>query len=527
MHSLRVRFLVSISLVAVLALLALLLIARLLIYPNLISQENVYANQELDRVQSTLQGHLDSLGGVTRDWANWDASYDFMLGRRPDYTVENFSQEMFEDTRHLMMVYLDLQGNPVWIAGHNPQTNQYSTCSTPAGDCGWTAATVSVIQAHVRGQHEGLDRWLLSTPSPMMAATSSILPTDPQAGPTVGWLTIVRDMDADWLASVRAQTGIDIAVEPRLHPAPNLQLPALMRVDRDRLMISRQLTAVPDNTLLELRAMLPRRDFAANWQTFHFAMFWTAALLVVVLTVVLLLLERIVLSPTRRLALFTREQCQQTGPVELPVSLIARRDEIGSLARQFQQLLRQQQAQTESLKRLSRHDHLTGPYNRRYLDEQLHHLITRAQRDHVSLGVITLDIDHFKAYNDHYGHPAGDYCLQQVARTMKHCLGNEGIIARSGGEEFTVLLTNCAPKRIRMHAERLRAAIDNLALGHEYSPTADHVTISSGIAVFDPCHPCSAEELVQRADRMLYRAKLAGRNRMGDDEQVRATGPEA
>ncbi|OHV12093.1 diguanylate cyclase [Kushneria phosphatilytica] len=521
MHSLRTRFLISIGLVTCLALLVLILIARWLVYPNLIERENEYAEQELTRVRSAIQSDLDNLGGITRDWANWDASYDFVLGRRPDYAAENFSQDMFEDTRQLMMVYLDLQGKPIWVAGYDPVTASYSSCRTPTGECAWTAKVVRVIRAHVRQQHTDLAQWLLSTPSPMMAATSSILPTDPDAAPTVGWLTIVSRLNDDWLKSIRQQTGVNIALDAVVQPS-FVQLPQLIRLDRDRLMINHPLPADPAGTMLDLQAVLPRRDFAANWRTFHFATSWTAVLLIMVITVVLALLERMVIIPTRKLARFTRERRQQPSPESrLPASLLARRDEIGSLAREFQCLLLHQQAQTESLEQLSRRDHLTGLYNCRYLDQYLASEQPSSGPNRTPLGLIVIDIDFFKAYNDYYGHPEGDRCLRQVAHAMEACLAEGEIIARSGGEEFTVVMPNSSENSVMARAEQLRLAVARLELRHERSAIAGTVTISLGFAVQDPESPCLPGELVREADKTLYQAKLAGRNRVHYRDEFR------
>lgn len=160
-------------------------------------------------------------------------------------------------------------------------------------------------------------------------------------------------------------------------------------------------------------------------------------------------------------------------------------------------------------------DGLTGIPNRRYFDDQLQREGKRSVRQGESLSVLMMDIDHFKAFNDHYGHGAGDQCLQRVAETLKGTLSRPSdMIARYGGEEFVALLPATDAMGAAEVAERLRAAIEGLAVPHEYSRTAPVVTLSIGYATYSPEEPGDGlDGLLQSADRALYSAKKAGRNR--------------
>ncbi|WP_456269553.1 diguanylate cyclase [Kushneria sp. AK178] len=516
MHSLRFRFLLSLVLVACFALLALWGIARYLVYPDLLARENDYVAREMGRVESAWQSDLNRLGAETRDWASWDDAYDFMRGRAPDFAASNFSQEMFEDMAHLMMIFMRPDGTPLWMAGYNRDTDDYTTCDTATGRCRWMSPIFTVIQEHVRHQSPELDKWLLSVPAPAMIATSPIVPTVRGDAAPLGWLAVVRSMDRVWFDAIRDQTGVDISIDPILHPDLIVKPPPIVRISDDRLLAIRWLDAAPGDNKLSLQATLPRQDFMANTASFSFAMLWTIGVLLTVIVVILGLLERIVLAPTRRLARFTREQRREDTPTNtLPVSLIARRDELGSLAREFQHLLMHQKARTDSLEQLSRRDHLTGLLNRRYLDDYLLQSLAAAHRHQHAVGLIIIDIDHFKAYNDHYGHPEGDHCLTRVARILDRVVDDQGIVARAGGEEFIVVLPNVTRKHTWRMAEQLRLAVAGLALQHAPSPVADHVTISVGMAISLPEAPCQPAELMRLADESLYRAKQTGRNRVG------------
>jgi diguanylate cyclase (GGDEF)-like protein/PAS domain S-box-containing protein len=157
-------------------------------------------------------------------------------------------------------------------------------------------------------------------------------------------------------------------------------------------------------------------------------------------------------------------------------------------------------------------DPLTGLYNRRYLDETLPRELHRAVRHNQSLGIIMVDVDHFKRINDTYGHAAGDTLLQAVGAFLQHNTRSEDIVCRYGGEEFTLVLPGASHEDACHRAEELRAGIQSLVAAHQ-GQTLDTVTASLGIALF-PVHGTTAAALVRTADQALYQAKHSGRNRV-------------
>lgn len=159
-------------------------------------------------------------------------------------------------------------------------------------------------------------------------------------------------------------------------------------------------------------------------------------------------------------------------------------------------------------------DGLTGITNRRRFDETLGIEWLRAARARSGLSLLMVDIDHFKRFNDHYGHVAGDECLRQVARLLQACVRRAGeLVARYGGEEFVVLLPGAEVGQAEEMAQRCLEGIANMALPHASSPTAGHVTFSIGIAHVDPSAAHDPATLVNAADTAMYRAKTAGRAR--------------
>ncbi len=170
--------------------------------------------------------------------------------------------------------------------------------------------------------------------------------------------------------------------------------------------------------------------------------------------------------------------------------------------------------QSDLLRAMTLTDVLTGVANRRCFDESLNREWRRCERAGDSVGLIMADIDHFKLFNDYYGHQAGDACLLTVAATLRECARRASdIVARYGGEEFAVLLPQETLDGANMVAEKILDSVRGLAIPHAGSLCAPHVTISLGVAVMAPSGEISPSAVVAAADARLYEAKAAGRDR--------------
>jgi diguanylate cyclase (GGDEF)-like protein len=168
----------------------------------------------------------------------------------------------------------------------------------------------------------------------------------------------------------------------------------------------------------------------------------------------------------------------------------------------------------EHLEELASLDGLTGLANRRGFDREIEQEWQRANERHEPVALMMIDIDHFKLYNDRYGHVAGDTCLRSVAETLSLVmLENAVLVARYGGEEFALLLPGLDLPRISALAEEARRSIEDLFITHAEAPCG-HVTISIGVESIVPRAGQCAAELVEAADRALYAAKRCGRNRI-------------
>ncbi len=202
--------------------------------------------------------------------------------------------------------------------------------------------------------------------------------------------------------------------------------------------------------------------------------------------------------------------------VSIPVLLLAsedyeRRDilkNLESTVAKRTQSLRQENAVLEEI---SRRDSLTGCANRRYFDEYLKFEWDRAKKSQCSLALLMIDVDHFKAYNDCYGHMAGDQCLRKVAKALAEVINRpRDLLARYGGEEFAIIFPDTDDPLLI--AQRCRQKIEQLQLQHAGSKTEKNITISIGCSAFTPDEHCTIDQLLEQADIALYQAKENGRN---------------
>lgn len=173
------------------------------------------------------------------------------------------------------------------------------------------------------------------------------------------------------------------------------------------------------------------------------------------------------------------------------------------------------EASRRAYARLSRLDGLTGLPNRRDFEAHLAQAWAEHRHTGQPLALCLIDVDHFKAYNDRHGHPAGDQCLKLIAQAMASAVSGGGaVLARWGGEEFIVMLPWATEASAQRLADSLQQAVSGLSLRHEASPSGARVSISQGLCLMGPDQPgASVDRLISMADEALYRAKRQGRDR--------------
>ncbi|MFI8481565.1 diguanylate cyclase [Pseudomonas sp. NPDC078700] len=195
---------------------------------------------------------------------------------------------------------------------------------------------------------------------------------------------------------------------------------------------------------------------------------------------------------------------------------LQQRDEAFRALRQSQQQLLEANL---VLQRMMKSDGLTGLANRRHFDEYLEIEWNRALREQNQLSLVMIDVDYFKVYNDQFGHVAGDDVLRRVGTALSEsCTRSSDLVARYGGEEFAMVLPSTSPGGARLQAEKVRRAIEALAIPHCRPGDGSPVTVSIGVATMVPAAGGNSLALVEKADNGLYMAKDKGRNQVGVEQ---------
>lgn len=231
------------------------------------------------------------------------------------------------------------------------------------------------------------------------------------------------------------------------------------------------------------------------------------------LLVTIALLKHYFSRPLHQLVDYVK--CQH-GDAEVapPAALLGRGDDIALLAGEIQRLLETLREQNDKLLEQSLNDPLTGLGNRRLLEQRLDVALPLSRRRMAPLSALMIDVDYFKDYNDHYGHPAGDACLVEIAAVLRDIFRREtDIVIRLGGEEFLVVLLDIDLDEAMRLAEAMRSMLQAVGILHARSAAAPVVTVSIGVATAKPGTPIDVERLVACADSALYQCKAQGRNR--------------
>lgn len=517
--SLRRRFIAILGLTFLIVLAALGYLFQYVMLPTLTLEEDHNARLSLERVQADLDRQLHELEIVTKNWALWDEAYAFMRGENPHFVEQFITPALFDDVDLSLLMLTDSTDMVRWVAGIDPASGAFTSCPAASGACAWAHPMVKSLQAATPRTNDALllrRSKLITAPRLTMISQCAIFHSD-GSGPIAGRLTMARFITPAWLARLRQHTGLDVTLRDDPSPAlyDGVQV-EVQRIDGRQLRATMRQPAPPFGHQLITEILLPRDRLNDGVATYYLALVAIVGLLVVVLLVALTSFQRMVLTPISRLTAYAQSLHRQQANVAAPLELLERDDEIGTMAREFQYLIDYQDERAANLKALTYTDALTGLGNRRLLDERLPQMLSLTHRLERPVTLIMLDVDHFKAYNDFYGHPEGDRCLKMLAETLRDLFQRESdLIARVGGEEFVIVLPDVDPERAMEVASGVRTAIEAQCIPHERSPTNRHITVSVGVAISWPSRQLNAAALIEQADRALYDAKRTGRNTVG------------
>ncbi|HWQ07496.1 MAG TPA: diguanylate cyclase [Holophaga sp.] len=291
------------------------------------------------------------------------------------------------------------------------------------------------------------------------------------------------------------------------------------RMERSVLVSYSPLQDSRGNPMAALRLAIPRMDERVGARLIWVMSGSLFLIVVISLGVVVRVVRRTVIAPIEWLASFFTEEGE--GQEDILITIAKRGDEIGILAERADALFLRMKEQAAALERQANTDRLTGLANRHFFETHFRKEVRRILRlrrvdgRNSQIAVVMLDVDHFKLYNDTNGHMAGDGCLRAIADAIQSCIFRPGDMAcRFGGEEFILVLPDTDEAGAMVVAEAARASVEWMALPHPASPVSSVVTVSAGVAGAVVTEAFQAEALIELADKALYAAKAAGRNRV-------------
>ncbi len=478
------------------------------------------ARDDFQHLLAVLDGEIQHREFSLREWRLWPDLRRHLQRPDPDFVQRNFSPAYLSQLGLDGLLLLDEQGR-VSLQAWAAVDGQSWLAAQPEGTRRWLGASAS----------DGPACGLAGNPEYLMLLCRRRLEEPGLQDGVRGVLVMAERLDSHFLRQLERRVGLPVRLVPASLAQPlagdlvrqlgSAELPgagpwSLRRLEHHLLMYWPLPMAgeTVQRVALEVqhgRSIVQRGKREARER--RISMLGLAVLLSVAMA---WLLDRRVIARVvrmRRELAVIREQRQWHAAVTLQGS-----DEINELGAGVNHLLSVIDRQVFELEKLSQTDALTGLPNRRCFAQRLALALRQQHRRGASLCLILVDVDHFKLYNDHYGHAAGDQALQEVARCLQQVARRPtDLPARLGGEEFALLLQDTDVHGALHQAEEFRALLARAALAHEARPghsaeTPGRLTASIGLAMFAMAD--NSDTLYQRADAALYRAKAAGRDRV-------------
>lgn len=495
------------------------------VFPSFARFEREDAIRNLDRVAQAIRRELAFLADFSRDWAHWDDTYAFVTDADPDYVEANLTEAATANVPADILVLYDHNGQLRYTGIYRAATARADEARRLLTADG--ALFRSIVQPLLQAS-DPADRQetviLRLGGQPLLAVGHVILRSD-RSGPPRGVLLMAGVLDADDQRSIEAQTLVDFdlhdAGQAPLLPVPPAELFRTGEGDEGRIEVLGD-----DRMRLSVRfrtadggTFIATSDYARHiteQARFSLGLAWAISIGSFVLLVLVFyrrVLVRAFLAPLHDVVGVLRriEQGHDLG-VRLPEQGV---DELKCVAQAFNRMMGEVEAHRDEVAALSLTDPLTGLANRRQFDQVFEREFLRAQRQRSSLALLVVDVDSFKAYNDHFGHPQGDVCLRQVADALHTGLRRgTDLLARLGGEEFVAVIPDSEEAAARHTAESLLQFVRALGIAHPHAASGSgHVSISVGLKAGVPSADASTEKWMAAADAALYLAKRQGRDR--------------
>lgn len=465
------------------------------------------------RVQHALGTRLEALSGLTQDWSIWTAMYQFARNPDPAWIDENMSLDASTTGDLSLALVLGRDGRVLALRTRGPEGGRLSLDNWLRGP--YKALFEAESTPHGCG--------LMPTDAGRMLVCSARIRRSDATGDFVGNLVMGHLLDDTLLRKMSEQVHMDFELlAPAAVPAgltrwPDAAAPSplgprdfLTAVDERRYRVFYPLRDLRGSDSAIIAFDVAREVHAQGQRLLREVRLEQVVITLAMAGLLFAVVHVLVVARLRRLERQLVAVADQ-GDWSARIG-VGGRDELGAVATRVNRLLELIETQVSELNALSLTDALTGLANRRGFEVTLERECPRSARSGKPLALLALDVDRFKRYNDHYGHPAGDRALKAVAEVLHGVSRSQpDLAARTGGEEFMLLLPETDLHGARAVAQRVQATLGALQLAHAASDIHANLTVSIGIALLRD-EPVAA--LLARVDRALYQAKAAGRNRI-------------
>lgn len=501
------------------------IVQRYFVYNAFVSIEKEEAADNMARITQALENEVSHLDNLNNDWATWDDTYNFIDNRSEDYIVSNLPDWIFHESGMDLIYIVNNNGEVVW--GKIYDTALKKEIFVKEIPQNMLPQNHSLLIRDYRTHDLSLvkKRGLFNTEKgPLLISTELIL-TSKGKGPPKGYMIMGLFIDDKVINKIKDQTKVNFEVI-YLYNKPGVEaykdvinelVESKLYIDdnetnKDYYNLYRYYTDVEKDPSLIIKVDFPRKISGQGKKVITFATTYLILTGIIVLILIIILINKYALKP---LQMVDKYMVKIIKSNDFSIRINSKRkDEIGIMANAFDFFVAKIEEQKQMLEDLSTIDGLTNIANRRKFDETIKSEWNRHKRFGSTITILLLDVDYFKLYNDFYGHQAGDECLKKICSVLSNHTKRAGeLSARYGGEEFVLLYLNSEKQNILEICDHIKSDINKLNIKHEKSKVSDRITVSIGIAIYKPKSDDKYIDFINNADKALYQAKEAGRNR--------------
>jgi len=492
--SLGTFVLINTALICLLMILIVLSVRVLVVHPSFIEQAQELQHRELESIHAGFANELESLDVQVDDWATWTETADFLRGSNPDYIASNLIPAALDALKIDMLILSDLDHRPV--SGILMDENDSSALLQQPEFIAFTESVLKDFTSIPDDAEHRLEGFAAFNGTPYLFVTRAVL-SSTREGPAAGYLTMVRRVDGKVLERISRVARVDLSLlsDVGIAPVSEEQWTEVfegLQTQRFRPLIDMEGEVAG---VLQIRHTLDRIPERLDLLTILIISF-----LALLPLLMMMITSYLILSPIRRANLVVSKMIEIGRPIQIRQSLLF--TELNQLRDSFNDLVHIVEKQRVKLIHKSNIDGLTDIANRRAFQERLEVEWRRAMRGGNSLSVVMLDIDHFKLFNDSYGHVAGDDALIKVAQMLSSQVQRTSdFVARYGGEEFALILVGQDHAQLEQLMLNIEVALASQFIEHCSSPTSQYLTVSIGACMI--ANP--GEWMIHEEPRMLLR----------------------